>query len=165
MTETNATPVRPEDEPEEARSATRRRRGFTLIEIMAVVVIMGMLMATLAVGIASQIDKAYIKNAKGQIARIEQALEFYKLDNKRFPNTDQGLDALVNKPSAAPVPKGWTAPGYAKPEVLTDPWDEPFQYRQPGEHNPYTFDIWSYGPDGVEGGDDDITNWTSQSDA
>jgi len=165
MTETNATSVRPEDKPARQPEAPRRRRGFTLIEIMAVVVIMGMLMATLAVGIASQIDKANITNAKGQIARIEQALEFYKLDNKRFPNTDQGLDALVNQPSAAPVPKSWTPPGYAKPEVLTDPWDEPFQYRQPGEHNPYTFDIWSYGPDGVEGGDDDITNWTSQSDA
>ena len=147
------------------RPADRRRDGFTLIEIMAVVVIMGMLMATLAVGIAGQIDKANITNAKGQISRIDQALQFYKLDNKRFPNSDQGLDALVSKPSAAPVPKNYDPAGYIKPDALMDPWDEPFQYRQPGEHNPYTYDIWSYGPDGVEGGEDDITNWTTTSDA
>lgn len=146
------------------RPEEKRDRGFTLIEIMAVVVIMGMLMATLAVGIAGQIDKANITNAKGQISRIDQALQFYKLDNKRFPNTDQGLDALVNKPTAAPVPKNYDPAGYIKPDALMDPWDEPFQYRQPGEHNPYTYDIWSYGPDGVEGGEDDITNWTSPSD-
>lgn len=150
---------RPETCPEE-----KREQGFTLIEIMAVVVIMGMLMATLAVGVAGQIDKANIQNAKGQISRIDQALQFYKLDNKRFPNTDQGLDALVNKPTAAPVPKSYDPAGYIKPDALMDPWDEPFQYRQPGEHNPYSYDIWSFGPDGVEGGDDDIANWTSASD-
>ena len=162
MIEERATP----EIPLPSAMQERRRRGFTLIEIMAVVVIMGMLMATLAVGIAGQLEKASITNARGQIARIEQALDFYKLDNKRYPNSDQGLDALVNKRTAAPVPRNWTPPGYVKSgEVLVDPWDQPFQYRQPGEHNPYTFDIWSYGPDGVEGGDDDITNWTSQSDA
>jgi len=146
------------------RPEEKRDQGFTLIEIMAVVVIMGMLMATLAVGIAGQIDKANVTNAKGQISRIDQALQFYKLDNKRFPNTDQGLDALVSQPTAAPVPKNYDPAGYIKPEALMDPWDEPFQYRQPGEHNPYTYDIWSYGPDGVEGGEDDITNWASASD-
>lgn len=156
MTESDPTP--------ETHETQRRRRGFTLIEIMAVVVIMGMLMATLAVGIAGQLEKANMTTAKGQIARIDQALQFYKLDNKRFPNTDQGLDALINQPTAAPVPKHYDPAGYIKPETLLDPWGEPFQYRQPGEHNPYTYDIWSYGPDGVEGGDD-ITNWTTSSDA
>lgn len=150
--------------PRNERPEEKRDQGFTLIEIMAVVVIMGMLMATLAVGIAGQIDKANITNAKGQISRIDQALQFYKLDNKRFPNTDQGLDALVNRPTAAPVPKNYDPAGYIKPDALMDPWDAPFQYRQPGEHNPYTYDIWSYGPDGVEGGEDDITNWASASD-
>ena len=77
------------------RRHTRGSAGFTLIEIMAVVVIMGMLMATLAVGISGQLDRATIANTKTQINRIEQALEFYKLDNKRFPNADQGLDALI----------------------------------------------------------------------
>ncbi|MCR9096780.1 MAG: type II secretion system major pseudopilin GspG [bacterium] len=151
---------RNDERPEE-----KRDQGFTLIEIMAVVVIMGMLMATLAVGVNNQLTKASIANAQGQISRIDQALQFYKLDNKRFPNSDRGLDALVNKPSAAPVPKNYDPAGYIKRDALLDPWDAPFQYRQPGEHNPYTYDIWSYGPDGVEGGEDDITNWTSTSDA
>lgn len=142
----------------------RRRAGFTLIEIMAVVVIMGMLMATLAVGISGQIDRANVNNAKTQITRIEQALEFYKLDNKRFPTEDQGLQALLSKPSAPPVPRNYNPAGYIKREALEDPWGQPFQYRIPGTHNPYTFDLWSLGPDGVEGGDD-IVNWSESTDA
>ena len=142
-----------------ARLRDRAQAGFTLIEIMAVVVIMGMLMATLAVGIASQLDKARMSNAKAQILRIEQALEFYQLDNARFPTIDQGLQALVTRPSATPEPRSYNPAGYIKADALTDPWDQPFQYRIPGDHNPQTFDIWSLGPDGVEGGDD-IGNWS-----
>ncbi len=138
----------------------RSRAGFTLIEIMAVVVIMGMLMATLAVGIAAQLDKARLSNTKAQILRIEQALEFYQLDNARFPTADQGLQALVTRPSTPPEPRSYNPAGYIKEDALKDPWDQPFQYRIPGEHNPQTFDIWSIGPDGVEGGDD-VTNWTT----
>jgi general secretion pathway protein G len=152
----------PESQPE--TRLARRRRGFTLIEIMAVVVIMGMLMATLAVGIAGQLRNAERKNAKAQITRIEQALEFYRLDNRRFPTTDQGLEALVSKPSAPPVPLDYNPAGYIKRDALVDPWGQPFQYRVPGDHNPYTFDIWSLGPDGVEGGDD-IQNWEDSGDA
>jgi len=136
-----------------------RRAGFTLIEIMAVVVIMGMLMATLAVGIAGQIDKARISTAKAKITRLEQALEFYQMDNARFPTTDQGLEALVTKPSSPPVPRSFTPGGYMKPDGLEDPWGQLFEYRVPGEHNPHSFDLWSLGPDGEEGGDD-IANWT-----
>ena len=154
MTEENATP--------HDRS---RRDGFTLIEIMAVVVIMGMLMAVLAVGVSGQIDNARAKTAQLHLSRIGSALEFYKMDNSRFPNTDQGLEALVRQPTAAPLPRNYNPQGYINEEQLVDPWGEPFQYRQPGEHNPYTFDIWSFGPDGVEGGDDDIANWTISSDA
>ena len=135
-----------------------RSAGFTLIEIMAVVVIMGMLMATLAVGIASQLDRARMQNAKAQILRIEQALEFYQLDNARFPTADQGLAALVTRPTTPPEPRSYNPAGYIKSDALIDPWNQPFQYRIPGEHNPQTFDLWSIGPDGVESGDD-ITNW------
>ena len=149
---------------QEAPAAQRRHQGFTLIEIMAVVVIMGMLMATLAVGISSQLDKAQITNAKIQIKRIEQALEFYKLDNRRFPTADQGLDALRRKPSSPPLPRDYNPAGYIKREQLLDPWDAPFNYQIPGQHNSYSFDIWSLGPDGVEGGDD-IQNWESGDDA
>lgn len=146
-----------------ARPPSGHERGFTLIEIMAVVVIMGMLMATLAVGISGQIDRANVNTAKTQITRIEQALEFYKLDNKRFPTADQGLEALITKPSSPPVPRNYNPAGYIKREALLDPWDGPFQYRIPGTHNPYTFDLWSFGPDGVES-EDDIRNWSDSAD-
>jgi general secretion pathway protein G len=147
----------------EAAQRRARSAGFTLIEIMAVVVIMGMLMATLAVGINSQIKKAQLTNAKNQILRIEQALEFYQLDNARFPNADQGLQALVTRPTAPPEPRSYNPAGYIKAEALVDPWDQPFQYRIPGDHNPQSFDIWSLGPDGVESGDD-IANWSTTED-
>jgi general secretion pathway protein G len=136
-----------------------RRRGFTLIEIMAVVVIMGMLMATLAVGISGQIDKARISTTRTKIVRIEQALAFYQMDNARFPTDDQGLDALATQTSSPPVPQAFTPGGYIKTDGLVDPWGQPFHYRIPGSNNPHSFDLWSVGPDGVEG-DDDIANWT-----
>ena len=157
--------IRPETTSGSIATATRRRRhaGFTLIEIMAVVVIMGMLMATLAVGISGQIDKARISTTRTKIVRLEQALEFYQMDNARFPTSDQGLDALVNKSSSAPVPRAFTPGGYIRADGLMDPWGEPFQYRIPGTNNPHSFDLWSLGPDGVEGGDD-IANWTIRED-
>ncbi len=144
-----------------ARKAGPRNSGFTLIEIMAVVVIMGMLMATLAVGISGQIDKARISTTKTKIVRIEQALAFYQMDNARFPTVDQGLEALATKSSTPPVPRAFTPGGYIKPEGLEDPWGQRFQYRIPGTNNPHSFDLWSLGPDGVEG-TDDIANWTIQ---
>lgn len=144
--------------PSQTPRPSPHNAGFTLIEIMAVVVIMGMLMATLAVGIASQLDRARMQNAKAQILRIEQALEFYQLDNARFPTADQGLAALVTRPTTPPEPRSYNPAGYIKGDALVDPWNQPFQYRIPGAHNPQTFDLWSIGPDGVESGDD-ITNW------
>jgi len=151
------------DARNETRETARRREGFTLIEIMAVVVIMGMLMATLAVGINAQINNARIKNTKAQILRIEQALEFYQLDNARFPTTEQSLSALVTQPTSPPEPRAYNPAGYIKAEALKDPWGQDFQYRVPGDHNPYGVDIWSLGPDGVES-EDDIANWNETSD-
>lgn len=141
-------------------SPQRRRHdaGFTLIEIMAVVMIMGLLMGMLAYGINGQVQSARIQAAKGQIVRIEQALEFYQLDNARFPNMDQGLQALVTRPTTPPEPRAYNPAGYIKAEALKDPWGEPYGYRIPGDHNPHSFDVWSLGPDGLEG-NDDITNW------
>jgi len=145
----------------QSRTTTSRKAGFTLIEIMAVVVIMGMLMATLAVGISGQIDKARVHTTKTKIVRIEQALEFYQMDNARFPTADQGLEALANKSSTPPVPRSFTPGGYIKADGLEDPWGQRFQYRIPGSNNPHSFDLWSVGPDGIESGDD-IANWTIQ---
>ena len=135
-----------------------RRSGFTLIEIMAVVMIMGLLMGMLAYGVNTQVQNARISATKGQIVRIEQALEFYQLDNARFPTADQGLQALVTRPTTPPEPRSYNPAGYIKAEALKDPWGQAFNYRIPGEHNPHSVDIWSLGPDGLEGGDD-IANW------
>ena len=142
----------------------RQRAGFTLIEIMAVVVIMGMLMTVLAVGVSGQIEKARIQSARAQISRIEQALDFYQLDAARYPSNDQGLAALYEKPSSPPVPRVYTPGGYLKKENLLDPWGEPFRYRIPGSQNTHAFDLWSLGPDGQEGGDD-ITNWSDDNES
>ena len=139
---------------------TRRTRGFTLIEIMAVVVIMGMLMTVLAVGVNGRIQVARKASTQAQISRIEQALDFYQLDNARYPTADQGLSALAEKPTSPPVPKNFTPGGYIKAEQLVDIWGSPFQYRIPGTQNPHAFDLWSLGPDGQEG-NDDITNWST----
>jgi len=139
----------------------RSRRGFTLIEIMAVVIIMGMLMATLGVVVAGRIERAEKQTAKNQIVRIEQALEFYRLDNARFPTTEQGLEALVEMPSSPPEPRAFQPGGYIKRDGLKDPWGQPFEYTIPGQHNPHSFDVWSIGPDGQEGGDD-IANWSTE---
>lgn len=149
-----------------ARDPKRLRQGFTLIEIMAVVVIMGMLMATLTVVVAGRIESAEIQTARNQIVRLEQALEFYRLDNARFPTTEQGLDALASRPASPPEPRNYQPGGYIRnQDNLNDPWGEPFRYRIPGERNPHSFDIWSVGPDGQEGSEDDITNWAGNANA
>ena len=149
-----------------ARTQTRttaRESGFTLIEIMAVVLIMGLLMAVVGVNIKGQIDKARLQTARAQLTQLESALEFYRMDNGRYPNTDQGLRSLVTKPTGDPQPRSYPPGGYLKKsDAVNDPWGEPFHYRNPGTHNPHSFDIWSQGADfapGGEGGDADIGNW------
>ena len=120
------------------------RQGFTLIEIMAVVLIMGLLMGVIGVSIKGQIDKARLATARAQITQLESALEFYRMDNGRYPNTSQGLDALVSKPGGSPEPRNYPPGGYLKrSNALYDPWDEPFQYASPGAHNAHSFDLWS----------------------
>ncbi len=146
-----------------ARTSERRARGFTLIEIMAVVVIMAMLMAVVGVNVKNQMDKARVNTAKAQITKLEGQLEFYRMDNGRYPSSAQGLDALVNKPSGNPEPRNYPPGGYLrKADELLDPWGEPFQYESPGTRNSHAFDLWSLGADGQEGGegiDGDIGNW------
>jgi general secretion pathway protein G len=151
----------------QAKPRARRRQGaFTLIEIMAVVLIMGLLMAVVGVNIKSQIDKARLQTARAQLIQLESALEFYRMDNGRYPNTEQGLRALVKKPSGDPQPRNYPPGGYLKKsDAINDPWGEPFRYENPGSHNEHSFDIWSFGADfqaGGEGGDGDIGNWENE---
>ncbi|MFQ5697479.1 MAG: type II secretion system major pseudopilin GspG [Myxococcota bacterium] len=139
----------------------RPPKGFTLIEILVVVLIIGLLTTILATNLLGRADEAKIQLATTQLRNLERSLELYKIDNGRYPTQDQGLDALVHEPSTEPLPRHYPRGGYLRSDALTDPWGVPFRYRQPGERNPYSFDLYSLGPDGVEGGDGDIVNWES----
>jgi len=134
-------------------------RGFTLIEIMVVIVIIGVLAALIVPKIMGRPDEARIIAAKQDIGSILQALKLYKLDNMRYPTTEQGLQALVKKPTTAPVPGNWKGNGYLE-RLPADPWHNPYQYLQPGLHG--EVDIMSFGADGAAGGegnDADIGSW------
>lgn len=133
--------------------------GFTLIEIMVVVVILGILAALVVPKILSRPDQAKVTVARTDIESISQALELYRLDNGTYPSLDQGLEALVEKPTTPPLPKNWNPEGYLK-KIPQDPWGNPYMYLYPGNHGKY--DLYSFGADGREGGeglDTDITNW------
>ncbi len=139
---------------------TRNRRleaGFTLIEIMLVVVIIGILMAVVVVKLGGRQEEARVTAAQADIRAYGQALDLYELDNGNYPTTEQGLKALETKPTTPPEPRNWK--GYLKNPVRNDPWGHPYVYKQPGEHNPTGYDLYSFGPDGVEGTEDDVTNW------
>ncbi|NKQ09298.1 type II secretion system major pseudopilin GspG [Pseudomonas sp. SST3] len=137
----------------------RKQRGFTLIEIMVVVVILGILAALVVPQVMNRPDQAKVTVAKGDIKAISAALDMYKLDNYSYPSTQQGLDALVEKPGGNPQPKNWNRDGYLK-RVPKDPWGNEYQYLSPGTQG--QFDLYSYGADGKQGGSDlnaDIGNW------
>ena len=134
-----------------------RRSGFTLIEIMVVVVILGLLSALVVPNISSNVSEAQRTAARTQIAQIEQALEKYHLDNGFYPSTQQGLEALVTAPTTSPVPRKYADGGYMK-KVPDDSWGNPYVYRNQNGR----ITITSYGPDGEEGGEGvnaDITNY------
>lgn len=138
---------------------TGRRKGFTLIEIMVVVVIIGLLSALVGPRLIGQSEEAKIRTTQTQIAQLEQTLGLFHLDNGFYPTTDQGLAALVEEPSSPPEPLNYKKGGYMK-KVPKDAWGREFVYECPGEHG--DFDIISYGADGAEGGEDggaDISNW------
>lgn len=129
--------------------------GFTLIEIMVVMVILGMLVAIVAPNIMGRSDQAKVTIAETQLRNIQNALDLYRLDNSHYPSTQQGLEALVSKPSGTPEPKNWNPEGYLK-SVPVDPWGTPYQYVSPGTEGPY--DLYSLGSDGQEGGDGDAAD-------
>ena len=137
----------------------RTQGGFTLIEIMVVVVILGMLAALVVPQVMSRPDQAKVTVAKGDIKAVAAALDMYKLDNFAYPSTQQGLEALVKKPSGSPQPKNWNRDGYLK-RLPKDPWGNDYQYLSPGTQG--QFDLYSFGADGKPGGSDlnaDIGNW------
>jgi len=142
-------------------SANNRQelRGFTLIEVMVVIVIIGVLAALIVPKVMSRPDEARATAARTDIASIKQALNLYKLDNHRYPNTEQGLQALVKKPTVSPIPENWKGNGYLE-RVPKDPWGHPYRYLQPGLHG--EIDVMSLGADGEvggEGSDADIGSW------
>ncbi len=141
------------------RSRRRIARGFTLIEIMVVVVIMGVLAALVVPRLMGRTDDARILAAKQDIATLMQALKLYRLDNQRYPTTEQGLQALVVRPAAAPIPQNWKTGGYLD-RLNKDPWGNPYQYLSPGVRG--EIDLFSLGADGKPGGagiDADIGSW------
>lgn len=139
----------------------RKQQGFNLFEVMVVVVILGLLATFIVPRIAGRPDEARVTKARADIRTIETALDLYRLDNGSYPSTDQGLQALVERPSSSPVPRNWRDGGYIK-RLSKDPWGHPYQYLNPGEHG--EIDIFSYGADsqpGGEGVNKEIGNWQS----
>ncbi|PSF06975.1 type II secretion system protein GspG [Marinobacter halophilus] len=131
-----------------------RSKGFTLIEIMVVMVILGLLVAIVGPNIMGRGDQAKVTVAETQLNNIASALDFYRMDNSHYPSTQQGLDALVNRPSGTPEPRSWSD-SYMN-SVPQDPWGNEYQYISPGTEGPY--DLYSFGSDGQEGGEGDAAD-------
>ncbi len=142
----------------------QNRKGFTLIEIMVVIVILALLAALVGPKLMGRTDDAKMTDARVQIKNMETALKLYKLDSGTYPTTEQGLSALVAKPTVGVIPKSYKDEGYLESKkVPKDPWGNEYIYLSPGEHGDY--DIYSFGADGVKGGEGknaDITSWDTK---
>ncbi|MEJ2205758.1 MAG: type II secretion system major pseudopilin GspG [Gemmatimonadota bacterium] len=136
-------------------------RGFTLIELMVVVIVLGLLAGLVLPQITGRVSDAKLATARTQIEMMGVALDSYRLDNGRYPTTQQGLEALRTEPTTEPLPNNWRGP-YLRREVPVDPWGRSYEYRSPGEENPTSYDLFTLGLDGQPGGegeDADITSW------
>lgn len=132
----------------------KHQQGFSLIEVLVVVVIMGMLIGLIGPNVLGQVDRARVTTAKSDIASLSQALDMYKLDNHFYPTTDQGLEALVRRPQSYPEPRNWNPEGYIKGNKLPlDPWDGEYVYMSPGDDN-QPCELLSLGADARTGGED-----------
>ncbi len=144
------------------RKMPKGQRGFTLIEMMVVVVIIGVLGAIVVPQFMSRPDQAKVTAAKTEIQAIATSLEMYRLDNAYYPSTQQGLEALIQRPVGAPPARNWNPQGYLK-SLPVDPWGTPYQYLNPGVRAANGgYDLYSLGADGVTGGEGtaaDIGNW------
>ncbi len=134
------------------------RSGFTLLEILLVVVIIGFLVSVAVVKLSGQSAKAKVVATQNQIDSFKTALGVYELDNGVFPSTEQGLQALITQPSGAALPN-WKGPYLDPPVIRLDPWGHAYIYKYPGVKIPNGYDLYSPGPNGIEGDDDDIGNW------
>ena len=139
---------------------TRRARGFTLVELMVVIVIIGLLATVVMINVMPSQDRAMAEKARADVAVLEQALETYRLENLTYPSTEQGLDALVEAPAGLARPERYRRGGYIR-RLPRDPWDNAYGYRRPGREGA-SFEVYSLGADGAEGGEGDaadIGNW------
>lgn len=139
-------------------SGVARSRGFSLIELLVAITIMGVLAAVIVPGLLDRLDDSKVARARSDIATLVQQLKLYKMDNGRYPTAEQGLDALVRKPSSGPIPSNWHP--YLDKQLPTDPWNSPYQYVSPGVKG--EVDVFSFGRDqkaGGEGVDADIGSW------
>jgi general secretion pathway protein G len=143
----------------------RKRAAFTLIEVLLVIAILGMLVAWVVPQLMGRKDQAMIDMAQNTVASrgpIAQMLQLYKLDVGKYPATDEGLKALSERPDSIDEDSNlWKGPYVEDPDSLSDPWGKEYQYKSPGEVNTNGYDLWSNGPDGQEGTEDDIKNWKS----
>src|SRR5437667_2786284 len=143
------------------RRVSEGGRGFTLIEILVVIIVLGLLAALVGPRILGRVSEAKSATARTQIELLGLALDNYRLDSGAYPTTEQGLDALQTKPTREPIPLSWRGP-YLKKAVPLDPWGRPYIYRPPGAHNPSGYELHTFGRDRQPGGGDDdadITSW------
>lgn len=136
-----------------------REAGFTLVELMVVIVIIGLLATVVMINVMPSQDRAMVEKTRADVSVLEQAVETYRLDNLSYPRTEQGLASLLNPPAGLARPERYRQGGYIR-RLPEDPWGNAYQYRQPGRRG--GFDVYSFGADGVEGGDGDnadIGNW------
>jgi len=139
-----------------------QQAGFTLVEIMVVVIIIGLLAGIVVPNVMDNLDKANVQKARADFSSLQTALKLYRIDNFNYPTTEQGLEALVTKSSIAPVPRNFKSSGYID-NLNKDPWGNDYQYMSPGEGHEY--DIYSLGADGVSGGEGqnaDVSVWDEQ---
>ncbi len=140
----------------------KKQSGFSLLEVMVVLVIIGMILSIVAPNIMGQQEEAALDKARLDIQQLEDAMNMYKLKNKKYPTTEQGLEALVTKTTIDPVPRRFPEGGFIS-KLPEDPWGNPYQLVSPGEMG--KIDIFSMGPDGEVGTDDDIGNWVDEDEA
>ncbi|MBN2316487.1 MAG: type II secretion system major pseudopilin GspG [Sedimentisphaerales bacterium] len=138
----------------------RQRHGFTLIELLLVLVILTTLTAIVLPKLSGRSKEAKVTAAKTQISQLEVALDSFEIDVGRYPTTVEGLRALVEKPSSDA--DSWKQPYLRREEIPKDPWGNEYVYRYPGQYNEYGYDLHSNGPDGKQGGNDDIVNWSEE---